>query len=128
VLAFAREGYTRWTIKPWDLFESLTYPGFLRLASKYWKTGMGEMYRSFSKKAFVKALQRLVPEIEIDDLVPAPAGVRAQAVQRNGKPTDDFLIEEAERVISVLNAPSPAATSALNIGKYVTSLLLSRMG
>jgi L-2-hydroxyglutarate oxidase len=127
VLAFAREGYTRTRLNPADLIESLTYPGFLRLARKYWKTGFGEMWRSFSKSAFVKALQRLVPEISADQLIAAPAGVRAQALNRDGSLVDDFLIEEDERVISVLNAPSPAATSALNIGSLIADRLLERV-
>lgn len=119
VLAFAREGYTKWTIRPGDLWEALTYPGFLKLAGKYWRTGAGEMWRSFSKRAFVRALQRLAPDLRIDDLEAAPAGVRAQAVAADGTMVDDFLIEPGERVINVVNAPSPAATSALNIGSLI---------
>ena len=128
VLAFAREGYTRTTLNVGDLFESLTYSGFLRLARRYWKTGFGEMWRSFSKKAFVKALQRLVPDIRSEHLVAAPAGVRAQALNRDGSLVDDFLIEEDERVVSVLNAPSPAATSALNIGDLIAGRLDRKIG
>jgi (S)-2-hydroxyglutarate dehydrogenase len=116
VLAFAREGYTKTTINLRDLFETLTYSGFLRLAFKFWRTGAGEMHRSFSKAAFVKALQRLIPAVRREHLVPHRAGVRAQAVEPNGALVDDFLIEEDESGIHVLNAPSPAATSALNIG------------
>ena len=123
VLAFAREGYRKTDINLRDLAESLTYPGFLRLAAKHWKTGLGEMWRSLSKGAFVKALQRLMPEIRADQLVWTPAGVRAQALGRNGQLVDDFLIESADRVINVLNAPSPAATASLNIG----SLIVDRM-
>lgn len=119
VLAFAREGYTKTTINPYDLFESLTYPGFLRLAAKYWREGAGEMWRSLSKAAFVRALQRLVPDIRSDDLEPAPAGVRAQAVGRNGKMIDDFQIQRDGRLVHVLNAPSPAATASLNIGQHI---------
>ncbi len=119
VLAFAREGYTKTTINPYDLFESLTYPGFLRLASKYWREGAGEMWRSLSKAAFVRALQRLVPEIRSEDLEPAPAGVRAQAVSRDGKMVDDFQIQRNGRLVHVLNAPSPAATASLNIGRHI---------
>ena len=121
VLAFAREGYTKTTIHPGDLFESLTYPGFIRMAAKYWREGMGEMWRSVSKAAFVKALQRLVPEIRCEDLEPAPAGVRAQAVSPDGKMIDDFQIQCDQRITHVLNAPSPAATASLNIGKYIVS-------
>ncbi len=126
VLAFAREGYRKQDINLRDLAESLTYPGFIRLALKHFKMGMGELHRSFSKQAFVKALQRLLPEIQADDLKAAPAGVRAQAVQSNGSLVDDFLIEEDETMISVLNAPSPAATASLNIGKVITDRISHR--
>jgi L-2-hydroxyglutarate oxidase len=119
VLAFAREGYHKTDINLYDLFESLTYPGFLRMAARHWKTGCGEMWRSISKRAFVKALKRIVPEIESDQLVTAPAGVRAQLLARDGSLVDDFSILESERVINVCNAPSPAATASLNIGKLV---------
>lgn len=119
VLAFAREGYTKRTINPYDLFESLTYPGFLRLASRYWREGMEEMWRSVNKGAFVRALQRLVPEIRSEDLEPAPAGVRAQAVGRDGKMLDDFQIQSNGRITHVLNAPSPAATASLKIGEHI---------
>ncbi len=123
VLAFAREGYRKRDISLADLAETLTYPGFLRLAAKYWRTGMGEMWRSVSKRAFVRALQRLVPAISEDDLVPAPSGVRAQAVARDGSMIDDFLILESERVVNVCNAPSPAATASLNIGRLIVDRL-----
>lgn len=121
VLAFAREGYTKTTINPLDLVESLTYPGFLRMAAKYWREGAGEMWRSVSKAAFVRALQRLVPEIRSEDLQPAPAGVRAQAVGRDGRMIDDFHIQRDGRLVHVLNAPSPAATSSLEIGQHIVS-------
>ncbi|MBX3424825.1 MAG: L-2-hydroxyglutarate oxidase [Pirellulales bacterium] len=123
VLAFAREGYSRFSINPYDLAESLTYPGFLRLAAKYWRTGAGEMWRSASKRAFVRALKRLVPEIEVGDLESAPAGIRAQAVARDGSLVDDFLIERQGAIVNVLNAPSPAATSALEIGRTIVDEL-----
>lgn len=116
VLAFGREGYTFASINPRDLVESLTYPGFIRMATKHWKMGMGEMWRSLSKNAFVNALQRLVPAITANDLEAAPAGIRAQAVAPDGSLIDDFLIQEAERVVNVCNAPSPAATASLQIG------------
>ena len=119
VLAFAREGYGKLKINPAELIESLTYPGFLRLAAKYWRTGAGEMWRSFSKRAFVKALSRLVPEIRSDHLVPAPSGVRAQAVSHDGSMVDDFHLSKNGRILNVCNAPSPAATAALNIGKMI---------
>jgi L-2-hydroxyglutarate oxidase len=119
VLAFAREGYRRRDIDFRDLRESLTYGGFLRLAWKYWPTGMGEMWRSYSKRAFVKALQRLVPQVQPNLLVAARSGVRAQALGRDGSLVDDFVIQVQGRVVNVLNAPSPAATSSLNIGKLI---------
>lgn len=127
VLAFAREGYRKRDVNLFDLAEALTYRGFLRLAWKYWRIGLGEMHRSFSKRAFVKALQRLMPEIRSDDLVPARAGVRAQAVLPEGSLADDFLIEAADRVINICNAPSPAATSALNIGKLVVDRMSEQL-
>ncbi|MBI2825967.1 MAG: L-2-hydroxyglutarate oxidase [Planctomycetia bacterium] len=127
VLAFAREGYKKTDVNLRDLAESLTYPGFLRLAAKYWRTGLGEMWRSLSKRAFVRALQRLVPEIRAEHLVPAPAGVRAQALARDGSLVDDFLIQEQERVINVGNAPSPAATACLNIGNLIVDRLAPRL-
>lgn len=119
VLAFAREGYEKYKVNVGELFESLTYPGFIKIAAKYWKTGAGEMWRSISKPAFVKALARLLPEIHEDDLVAVPAGVRAQAISPDGQMVDDFLIVEHQRIINVCNAPSPAATAALNIGKTI---------
>jgi L-2-hydroxyglutarate oxidase len=123
VLAFAREGYRKSDLNIVDLTESLTYPGFLRMAAKYWKMGLGEIWRSLSKGAFVKALQRLLPEIRAEHLEPAAAGVRAQAVSRDGSLVDDFLIQESERVINVGNAPSPGATASLNIGKLIAERL-----
>jgi L-2-hydroxyglutarate oxidase LhgO len=127
VLAFAREGYTKLDINLRDLFESLTYPGFLRMAATHWRTGCGEMWRSFSKAAFVKALQRLMPEIRSEHLKPAPSGVRAQALGRDGKLVDDFVIVENDLVVNVLNAPSPAATAALNIGRLIVDKLAPRL-
>lgn len=127
VLAFAREGYTKLDINLVDLFESLTYPGFLRMAAKHWKTGCGEMWRSFSKAAFVRALQRLMPDIRAEHLHPAPAGVRAQALGLDGKLVDDFVIQEDDLVVNVLNAPSPAATAALNVGRLIVDKLAGRL-
>lgn len=127
VLAFAREGYRKTDVDLRDLVESLTYPGFLRMAAQNWKTGCGEMWRSFSKAAFVKALQRLIPEIRSEHLESAPAGVRAQALARDGRLIDDFLIKEGERIINVCNAPSPAATASLNIGRLIVDKLAARM-
>jgi (S)-2-hydroxyglutarate dehydrogenase len=126
VLAFSREGYRKLQLNLRDLAGSLTYPGFLRLAVKYWRTGAGEMLRSVSKRAFVRALARLAPEIRPEHLDPAPAGVRAQALARDGSMVDDFLIEESDRVVNVLNAPSPAATSSLRIGGLIVDRLAER--
>ena len=123
VLALAREGYSWGKISPRDLFESITYPGFLKLAFRYWKTGLGEMWRSVSKAAFVSALQKLVPDIRSEHLEVAPAGVRAQALAPEGRLVDDFLILRKERVLNVCNAPSPAATASLNIGKLIVNEL-----
>lgn len=127
VLAFAREGYRKTDVRLGELADALFYPGFLRLAAKYWRTGFGEMWRSVNKRAFVRALQKLVPEIRSEHLVAAPAGVRAQALARDGSMVDDFLIVQDERVISVCNAPSPAATSALNIGSLIADRLQERL-
>jgi L-2-hydroxyglutarate oxidase LhgO len=126
VLAFKREGYSKLDISLYDLAGSLTYGGFLRMAVKYWKTGVGEMWRSVSKSAFVMALQRLVPEIRSEYLEQAPAGVRAQALGSDGELVDDFVIQESERIINVGNAPSPAATASLNIGKIIVEKLAAR--
>ena len=126
VLAFAREGYTRSTVNFKELAEVLSYSGFMKLALKYWRAGAGEMWRSFSKAAFVSALQRLIPEITAEDLEEAPAGIRAQAVLPNGKLVDDFLIQENKNMINVGNAPSPAATSSLNIGKHIVGIVAKR--
>jgi len=122
VLAFSREGYKKSDINLRELAESLAWPGFQKVAFKYWKTGMGEMYRSFSKAAFVKALQKLIPEIQKEDLEEGGAGVRAQACDRNGGLVDDFMIVEKKHVINVCNAPSPAATSSLAIGETIAQL------
>jgi L-2-hydroxyglutarate oxidase len=125
VLAFAREGYLWSDVNIKDLAETLSYPGFLRLAAKYWRTGLGEVHRSISKAAFVKALQRLVPEIRAEDLEAAPAGVRAQAVCPDGTLMDDFLVREGDRVVNVVNAVSPAATASLAIGRYVADRVIA---
>lgn len=126
VLAFQREGYKKSDINLSEFAESLAWPGFQKVAMKYWKTGMGEMYRSFSKAAFTKALQKLLPEIQEDDLTDGGAGVRAQACDRDGGLVDDFLILEQTLVINVCNAPSPAATSSLAIGETVSVLAAKR--
>ena len=122
VLAYMREGYTKTGISPYDLLETLTYPGFLKLARKYWKVGLGEMVRSVSKSAFTRALQKLMPEIRESDLVPAGAGVRAQAVDRDGGLLDDFSIIRTEGAVHVCNAPSPGATASLMIGRAIADM------
>ena len=127
VLAFAREGYTKTRVNPLELIETLTWPGFIKVASKYWKTGFGEMYRSFSKKAFTKALQKLIPEITENDLETGGAGVRAQACDRSGGLLDDFLIYENDNAINVCNAPSPAATSSLSIGETIANIAMNHI-
>jgi L-2-hydroxyglutarate oxidase len=126
VLAFRREGYKKLDINARELWETLAWPGFQKVAAKYWQTGLGEMYRSFSKAAFTKALQELIPDIRADDLVPGGAGVRAQACDRDGGLLDDFSIIERPNAINVCNAPSPAATSSLSIGKAVAELVIKR--
>jgi (S)-2-hydroxyglutarate dehydrogenase len=126
VLAFRREGYSKSQINLKELGETLLWPGFQKVAAKYWRTGVGEMYRSFSKAAFTKALQKLIPEIQESDLIDGGAGVRAQACDRTGGLVDDFLILESEGVINVCNAPSPAATSSLAIGETVAALAEKR--
>lgn len=127
VLAFAREGYRRTDLNPADLWEALAHPGFRRLALRNWRTGAGEMWRSWNKAAFVKALQRLVPAIQAKHLIPAPAGVRAQALRLDGTLVDDFVIQQSGRVVNVGNAPSPAATSSLNIGNLLVDRLAPQL-
>ena len=128
VLAFAREGYTFGRVRPWELGRTLTYSGVWHMARKYWKTGSYEMYRSLSKKAFVKALQRLVPEIRPEDVERGGAGVRAQAVAPDGSLIDDFRIVADETGIHVLNAPSPGATASLSIGRHIAGLAADQFG
>lgn len=122
VLALRREGYSKLSFSAGDTLSTLAYPGFWRLAGRYWRTGSAEIYRSFSRYAFWRALRRLTPALEADDLVPGGAGVRAQALAPDGKLVDDFHIVGAYRQIHVLNAPSPAATAALAIGSHVARL------
>ena len=127
VLAFQREGYKKSQISFPELIESLTWGGFIKVAKKYWRTGFGEFYRSFSKPAFTQALQKLLPEIQASDLVKGGAGVRAQACDREGGLIDDFYIKEVPGQIHVLNAPSPAATSSLSIGKTIAGLAIKHL-
>jgi L-2-hydroxyglutarate oxidase len=126
VFAFKREGYGKLDINVTEMLESLSWPGFQKVAMKYWRTGLGEYYRSFSKAAFTKALQGLIPEIQSDDLIPGGSGVRAQACDYDGGLLDDFSIIENKTAINVCNAPSPAATSSLSIGQTVSEKVLSR--
>lgn len=121
VLAFAREGYFKTTLRPRDLAETLTFGGFWRLAAKYWRDGAAEMWRSAFKSAFVRSLQELVPEVTADDLVPCAAGVRAQALTPQGGLVDDFLFVPGPRALHVCNAPSPAATASLEIGQAIAA-------
>lgn len=122
VLALAREGYRKTDINIRHLWKTLSYKGFWSLAGKHWKTGLGEIHRSISKQAFVKALQRLVPDIRSDDLIAGGAGVRAQAVSPTGALIDDFVITQTGNAIHVLNAPSPGATASLAIGKRIVEM------
>ncbi|MFH0878158.1 MAG: L-2-hydroxyglutarate oxidase, partial [Lentisphaerota bacterium] len=127
VLAFKREGYSKFSFSPRDAFDTLAYGGFVRMAARFWKTGLGEFYRSFNKDAFVRALQRLVPAIRAEDLEPGGAGVRAQALGPDGALIDDFCIREAGQMIHVLNAPSPAATASISIGRTIAEMAAARM-
>lgn len=124
VLALGREAYGKYQIHPHDLFESLTYRGFQKMAIRHWRMGLGEMWRSYSKRAFVHALQRLLPEIQLADLEACPSGIRAQAVTDQGALVDDFLIDAAPGVININNAPSPAATASLSIGRLIAQKVI----
>ncbi len=128
VLAFAREGYSFTTINLGDLFETLTYSGFVKLAGKYLSTGLGEMYRDVVRSAYVKALQRYIPELTVDDTLVGPSGVRAQAMMSDGSLVDDFVFDGDAGVVHVRNAPSPAATSSLAIGRYIADDADQRFG
>ena len=128
VLAFAREGYRRRDVSPRDLVEALSFPGFRRLARTYWKTGLAEMFRDWSKKAFTAGLKRYLPEIEGKDLVFGPSGVRAQALNADGTLVEDFSIGESAHALHVRNAPSPAATASLAIGREIADLAITRFG
>lgn len=124
VLAFKREGYKHSDISIPDILGMVTYPGFRKMAAKNYKMGLNEFHRSFSKNAFVKALQKLIPEIQYDDIYKEGAGVRAQALEPDGKLVDDFRIIEADKTVHVLNAPSPAATASLSIGSTIAGLVI----
>jgi L-2-hydroxyglutarate oxidase len=121
VLALGREAYENEKVNLKDTWDTLTYPGFLKLAAKHWRAGSREVVRSLSKPAFAESLQRLIPEVSADDLMPAPSGIRAQALRRDGTLVDDFVIQRAPGAVHVCNAPSPAATSALSIAKHIVN-------
>jgi L-2-hydroxyglutarate oxidase len=127
VLALAREGYRKSDVNVRDLAEMLSFGGFWRLAGRYWRTGLSEVWRSFSKRAFLKALQRFVPELTSDDLCSGGAGVRAQLLSNEGKVVDDFSIVERPSMIHVLSAPSPGATASLSIGLSLSERCLDRL-
>jgi len=126
VFAFKREGYKKTDISLSDLWDALSWPGFQKVMFKYTRMGLGEYYRSYNKRAFTRALQRLIPEIRPEDLIPGGSGIRAQACDRSGKLIDDFVFAETERAINVLNAPSPAATASLSIGETIAKKAVSR--
>ena len=127
VLAFRREGYRLSDASARDLWELATTPGFWKMARRFWRTGLTEMYRSLSKRAFWHALQKLIPEVSFHDLTPVGAGVRAQAVAPDGKLVDDFFIRQAPRMVHVLNAPSPAATASISIGRSIAEMALKEL-
>ncbi len=127
VLAFKREGYKFRDFSLKDISEMLNFPGFWKMGKKYYKTGFYEFYRSLSKPAFVSALQKLIPDIKEEDVVPYKAGVRAQAVDKNGNLLDDFRIIEDTNMIHILNAPSPAATASLSIGDKIAKMVIAKI-
>src|SRR5256886_10293982 len=128
VMAFAREGYEFTRFNARELAETLAYPGVWHMVRRYWRMGSYEMYRSLSKAAFVRALQRLVPDIRAEDVTRGGAGVRAQALARDGSMVDDFRIVDTETAVHVLNAPSPGATASLAIGRHIAGVASDRFG
>lgn len=124
VLSLKREGYSKYSFDASEAWDSLSYSGFWNLAAQHWKEGFRELYRSLSKAEFVRSLQKIIPDIEPQDLVPSPSGVRAQALKPDGSLVDDFLIEYHGRSIHVCNAPSPAATASLEIGDTIAEYVL----
>ncbi len=122
VLAFNRHGYTHRRPASRDLMDMLRYPGFWRMLGRHWRTGLIELWRAASRRAMIRAVQRLVPEITADDLEPAAPGIRAQAVEPDGRVVDDFRVIRADRMVHVLNAPSPAATASISIGRHIAGL------
>jgi L-2-hydroxyglutarate oxidase len=127
VLALARDGYTRGAVSGSDLFDTLSYGGFWRMARKQWRSGLAEARRSLSKRRFVRSVQELVPSIEEADVVRAGSGVRAQAIDATGRLLDDFYLVQSPRALHVLNAPSPAATASLAIGRTIASCVLAQL-
>jgi len=127
VLALKREGYSKKDFSFADMSKMISYAGFWKMAAKYYRMGFEEFYRSYNKKAFVKALQKLVPEIQENDIQPGGAGVRAQALAPDGKLIDDFRIVETERMVHVLNAPSPAATASISIGRKISEMVIKKL-
>ena len=128
VFSFKREGYGKTDFNLKDSWESLSFLGTWKLFFKHWKYGLGEYTRAFSKKLFLRQLQRLIPSLGPDDIKPGTAGVRAQAVGRNGAPIDDFVIERRGNSIHVLNAPSPAATASISIGRTIAEMAAGNFG
>jgi L-2-hydroxyglutarate oxidase len=128
VLGLAREGYRKTDMNIKDSFEALTYPGLWRLARTYWRTGIGELVRSFSRKVFTRSLKKLIPEVEEEDLAPIEAGVRAQALAKDGELVNDFLIVDGKKSVHILNAPSPAATASIPIGETIAERITERTG
>jgi L-2-hydroxyglutarate oxidase len=124
VLAFKREGYKLWDFSVRDLLDTLKFPGFYRLAQRYWRVGLGEYKRSLSKTQMLRDLRALIPGLKGDDIYRAGAGVRAQAVARDGSLLDDFCIREGDGMVHVLNAPSPAATASISIGTTIAKTAL----
>ena len=127
VLAFSRKGYTYNEISFIDIFEMISFPGFWRMVKQHYKMGINEFRRSLNKSLFTKALQKLIPQIEENDIFRSGAGIRAQALDKNGKLIDDFRILENENQVHVLNAPSPAATASISIGKYITDIAVKKL-
>jgi L-2-hydroxyglutarate oxidase len=126
IIGFAREGYSFGTVNLREMVEIIRYRGFRRLSYQHWRKGILEIRLSLSKRYYLKTLQRLVPEVTKGDLLPAPSGVRAQAVKSDGTMVDDFLVLEADRVVNVCNAASPAATASLNVGRFVASRIAAQ--
>jgi L-2-hydroxyglutarate oxidase len=125
VLAFAREGYRLTDVDLGELWETITYPGFLKLSARHWRKGARELLQSISKRAYLRAARHLIPEVQMEDFKPSPAGVRAQALRPDGTLVDDFWITSTDRVVNVINAASPAATASLNVGRLILDKYLA---